>query len=348
MTKKLIALFLVLLTTLTLVVACTTSEDEYYEDDYATEEAYYDDEATDEATEEAYDEEATDEATDEATGEEDSSFVSDGTCIGDLEALVNDDSELDGSEDLPSDLDEEYILVIYSVDGDEISSPEPNNNIPAELVEYQDDTATQEYIWQFFVDLIPADQRQLVDQFVIFSDGYSNVIGAVDEGSSANTWSFEMDIIDAADFATLSTTVIHEFGHMLTLSDTQINDKSSCNTYQSIDGCSESDSYVNAFYDAFWTNLYSEWESTVLDSSGEVDEDAVIEFYDQYSDQFVTDYAPTGVEEDIAESFMYFIFSAKPAGDTIAEQKILFFYDYPELVQMREDMLTVLCEYAEK
>jgi hypothetical protein len=45
MSKKLIALFLVLVTILALTAACTTSEDEY-----ATEEAYSN-EATDEATE---------------------------------------------------------------------------------------------------------------------------------------------------------------------------------------------------------------------------------------------------------------------------------------------------------
>ena len=31
--------------------------------------------------------------------------------------------------------------------------------------------------------------------------------------------------------------------------------------------------------------------------------------------------------------------SEKPAGNTIAEEKILFFYQFPELVQLREEIV---------
>jgi hypothetical protein len=133
---------------------------------------------------------------------------------------------------------------------------------------------------------------------------------------------------------------------MLTLNDQQINNKSSCSTYSSIDGCTNSDSYLNAFYNTFWKDIYEEWASTVEFANGEVNEDQVEVFYEQYPDQFVTDYAATGPEEDIAESWMYFVMSDKPAGNTTAEQKILFFYDYPELVQLRESMLNGLCQYS--
>jgi hypothetical protein len=51
----------------------------------------------------------------------------------------------------------------------------------------------------------------------------------------------------------------------------------------------------------------------------------------------------TNPEEDIAESWSFFILSPKPAGNTIAEQKILFFYNYSELVQLRNEILNNLC-----
>ncbi len=35
---------------------------------------------------------------------------------------------------------------------------------------------------------------------------------------------------------------------------------------------------------------------------------------------------------------------SRPDGDRIAEQKILFFYDHPELVQLRAEILGNLCE----
>jgi hypothetical protein len=189
----------------------------------------------------------------------------------------------------------------------------------------------------------------MISEFIIFSDGYSNSIGAVDQADTPGTWTLEMDIVDSQDLGTLSTTLIHEFGHMLTLNDTQIGEEtSSCENYLSMDGCSKSDSYINAFYNAFWTDIYDEWSSTVQTKDGEVDEDQVSKFYDKYSDQFVTDYTPTGPEEDIAESWMYFVFGSKPTGDTIAEQKVLFFYNYPELVQLRQEVLNGLCQHTQK
>jgi len=47
--------------------------------------------------------------------------------------------------------------------------------------------------------------------------------------------------------------------------------------------------------------------------------------------------------EDIAESFTYFVFTPKPTGNSIKEQKIAFFYEYPELVKLRSDILNGAC-----
>jgi hypothetical protein len=66
-------------------------------------------------------------------------------------------------------------------------------------------------------------------------------------------------------------------------------------------------------------------------------------FYKTYSDQFVTEYAATSPEEDIAEAWAFFILSPKPEQDSIANEKVLFFYEYPELVQLRQEILTPLC-----
>lgn len=282
---------------------------------------------------------------------EESPVITDETspaCMSQLDAMLNDEGEWGDDVELV-ELDEEYILVTYQVSGDEISSPVYEDDVPEELVEYQDDTDRQEYLWKFFTDVIPADRREMIGEFIIFSDGHDNTIGAVDEAGTPGTWTLEMDIVDSEDLPMLATTLIHEFGHMLTLNDGQLDDSaSSCDTYMTLDGCSKSDSYINDFYNAFWTDIYDEWADAVDFSNGEVDEDLVVEFYDEYPDDFVTDYAPTGPEEDIAESWVYFVFGSKPAGDTIAEQKILFFYDYPELVTLRQQILNGLCQYTEE
>ncbi len=65
---------------------------------------------------------------------------------------------------------------------------------------------------------------------------------------------------------------------------------------------------------------------------------AAEEFYLSREDDFVSDYAATSPEEDIAESFATFVLKPKPTGDTLADEKVAFFYDYPELVKLRGEM----------
>ena len=45
----------------------------------------------------------------------------------------------------------------------------------------------------------------------------------------------------------------------------------------------------------------------------------------------------------VAETFAYFVYSPKPTGNTIKDQKILFFYNYPEFVQARDQILNNTC-----
>jgi hypothetical protein len=50
--------------------------------------------------------------------------------------------------------------------------------------------------------------------------------------------------------------------------------------------------------------------------------------------------------EDIAESWTEFVLRPKPVGASIAEQKALFFYEFPELVQTRREILQGVCQFA--
>ncbi len=116
-----------------------------------------------------------------------------------------------------------------------------------------------------------------------------------------------------------------------------------CEFYFPGEGCSNEDSYINQFFDRFWFELYAEWQE--IDSEEDEDEyyDLLEEFYETYEDQFLTDYAPTSPAEDIAETFSFFILSPRIEPTSIAEEKIMFFYDYPELVELRRQILTQVC-----
>ena len=69
-------------------------------------------------------------------------------------------------------------------------------------------------------------------------------------------------------------------------------------------------------------------------------------FYHRHPTQFVTAYAASSPEEDLAETWAYFVLNPKPRDDSMAHKKVLFFYDFPELVNLRNQIATNVCAYA--
>lgn len=255
-------------------------------------------------------------------------------------------------------------LVAYSVRGDNIEEP-VFESVPADLQDEQADSALQEEAWRVFAELIPAQRREAIAAFRVFTDGQDNTLAAVEQNAeNPDLWYLDVDIADAQNRDLLLSTLVHEYAHALTLDSSQVepdaevlknwNDPellrqkaAACPTYFTDTGCSRPDSYMQAFYQRFWLNLADEWAriNAMQYESEDLTPyyDALYQFYLRHADQFVDDYAVTHPTEDIAESFTYFVFSPKPAGDTVKEQKILFFYEYPELRALREQMLNGIC-----
>jgi hypothetical protein len=259
-----------------------------------------------------------------------------------------------------------YTLVTYSVVVDQIKDPVDERSLSRSLEDYQKDRQTQQRIWNYFAAIIPPEQRKFLNSFIIFTDGKQNLLASVSQSNkSPDEWVLSVDIMDATNPRDLTYTLVHEYGHLLTLNPLQVipsqaifdhpdNDKiyqqeaEACKTYFSGQGCSNSDSYINQFFFRFWPKIFSEW--SVINKVENEDDyyRALDKFYEKYKDQFVTDYAPTSPAEDIAESFSYFILRPKPTGKTIADQKVLFFYDFPELVQLRTQIGHRLCGQLKK
>lgn len=285
-------------------------------------------------------------------------------CVNKLDAIVDPKNKKPPRHNFETD--EEYTLVTYSVNGDQISDPKPGEIISS-LKSYQNDSAAQQQIWDYFAAIIPLDQRTFLKHYLVFTDGEDNLLASVAQSErSANAWDLSVDILDTSDPKDLTFTLIHEFGHLLTLNPDQVKpslpifnnpdsdsvynkEKKACSNYFPGEGCSDKKSYINLFVKRFWdSKLYEEWLK--IDATEDQDAfDAKLErFYKKYKDQFVSDYAPTSPEEDIAESWSYFVLKPKPGGKTIANQKVLFFYDFPELVHLREEIAHNLCAQLEK
>ena len=251
-------------------------------------------------------------------------------------------------------------IVIYTVNGNEISDP-ITEKVPRNLIKYQNDYELQKQAWDLFAKIIPPDQRAIVRQYEIITDGPGGVLGAVEQTPfDPNSWMLEVDIADAPDTKNLVFTMLHEFGHLLTLNSSQVppdlkvfdnptdediynQEVSACSTYFPGEGCSLENSYINVFFSRFWTNIYDEWQKIDNIENDQKRENRLEVFYNKYQDQFVDDYAVTDPSEDIAETWAFYILSPKPEGSSIADQKIKFFYQYPELVQLRQQILTNLC-----
>jgi hypothetical protein len=197
-----------------------------------------------------------------------------------------------------------------------------------------------------------------VTEFAILSDGSNHVLAGVSPTySNPRHWTLKVDVVDAGNPYSLYYSLLHEYGHLLTLNASEVppdervfyhpDDKTiyeeavnSCSQYFTGEGCSHSGSYINKFFNRFWSGVYAEWQAT---QGQESQRDLLYNFYSVHTDQFLTSYAATSPEEDIAESWAFFILSPKPEPISISNQKILFFYEYPELVALRQEILNRLC-----
>ncbi|GAB4544082.1 MAG: hypothetical protein Fur002_16960 [Anaerolineales bacterium] len=280
------------------------------------------------------------------------------------EIIVSAQGSVYNMEGVESAEPEFYYLVYYSAQGDAISTP-VYESVPAAAQDEQQDSAAQQEAWRLFTDIIPTQNRQMIGQYAVFTDGYSNTLAAVEQDPKDITrWILGIDLADLEDKDALLFTLVHEYAHLLTLNAEQVvpdqalvNDWNNpkllkekaalCSNYFTGTGCSYPNSYIQTFYDRFWAgDVNNEWQA--IDAL-QYEEDlnpyyeGLYQFYLSHSDEFVDDYSVTHPAEDIAESFAYFIFAPKPSGNSVKEQKIAFFYDYPELVTLRENILASVC-----
>lgn len=247
---------------------------------------------------------------------------------------------------------EQNLLITYMVDGDAIIDPQPGEAFTDDEDDLLFDDARHQQIWDKFANLIPQEDRVLITQYALFTDGMDENMAYVEPLKDAPTnWLLAVDGADADNEKELLATLIHEFGHVLTLNNAEVpydreanlDDEAydaaenACPTFFTGEGCSQTDSYINAFYQQFWAELADEHNQ--IDPE---DDDALYDFYQSYADRFVSDYAATNPGEDITESWTHFVLKRKPTGQTVADQKALFFYAYPELVELRAKILAQL------
>ena len=258
-----------------------------------------------------------------------------------------------------------YELARYKLEDNGLLKRIATPTVPEYLKPYQDNTALHQRIWDYSTGIFPNNAKVHLSYMIVYVNMNENHAAA----SIANLdgkWSLYINLADFGSPAAVIDILSHEYGHMLTLNSGQVHEKvdpyfwimkrEDFDTRQHTCGdffftgweCTTSASYLNAFGDRFWTgDVYETWINAFLTiHQGEVYKTALHEFYSKYPDQFVSEYAATNPVEDIAESWTEFVMRPKPTGTSIGDQKVQFFYEYPELVEIRREILQGVCKYA--
>jgi len=190
-----------------------------------------------------------------------------------------------------------------------------------------------EHVWEIFQRVVtPAFASAVMTQYRVGDAPKSDTLAYVYQDDDPDHWILAANLATSTDDDDLVATLVHEYAHILTLDDGSQLDQhvASCDTLDLEEGCAGADSYLWLFQQQFWSH-YSE-----APDDENTDEDVAYDFYLAHEDDFVDDYAATNVVEDIAESFMTFVLEDQPGGDAVTARKLDFFWNYPQLVAIRE------------
>ena len=253
------------------------------------------------------------------------------------EENIKDDKDNDNNGQQSNNKNEGEIT-LYSVANGKLTKT-TDYKVTGTDLDFQNDVEKHNQIWELVKKVVPLNQLEKMSEFMIYNGNSSGTAGyVVEKTKDLSKW--QMGI--AIDFAfqggfnhqgELAYTIIHEFGHILTLNDNQLNasiSESNCKNYFPGEGCAKKESYINELFQNYWKDIADEHSNALNDQNAQE------EFYSKYSDRFVTNYASTNPGEDVAEVFATFVTKKeKPSGATIAEKKILLMYNRSELVDFR-------------
>ena len=191
-------------------------------------------------------------------------------------------------------------------------------------------------VWSMVKQILPPDYFSQFVEFDIASDGeYGTMAYVLQMDKSGKTWKLCIDPADIENKTDFALTVVHEYSHYLSLNNSQVKyftaDQSlmpSFDNYTDYEIVANEDSYLNDFYQEFWADIKDDWGA---------DTDNAL-FYVRHYDEFVTEYAATQCAEDFSETFAYYVLGKwNPTADQ--KKKIEFFDQYPELKQMKQEIL---------
>ncbi len=225
-------------------------------------------------------------------------------------------------------------LVRYSIEDGELNQLLKNNGNYSDLYKYKN-------FWKAINRVYPKKYLKYVEEFKIIDDGKGKSIVTVrNRKYEENEWSIVVDLADGMDADANPTPIFYEelvkgVFNGISLEVSQIVADEYRNGLDVQKGHFKKDSYQQKFYNKFWKGIASEHGSLVkkngIDDAKEI-------FYKNHRDSFANSNAAISSIKDSSETFKIFVYEDKPKGNSILDKKVLFFYEYPELVEIREEL----------
>ena len=259
----------------------------------------------------------------------------------------------------------------YSVEDGNLVLEEPDEEDGSDFSDLSEHRkAMHRSIWERVRALVPDEYEPYIHRLVIESDGFGETAAYVEPAEGENSldlssWTLGMDVVDSIDHMgnfwdeDMDKTILHEFAHILSFNSSQADpvdysdaeDLSWQETwdfnkkYREPNLIMNEDSYLNLFFLEFWgAEQIKKWID-LYDLSEEEYLLGMREISVEYHTDFVSDYAMTNPTEDFAESFTAFVLQDEmPEKELGSHRKLRFFYDFPEFVEMRDQMRAVLPE----
>lgn len=176
-------------------------------------------------------------------------------------------------------------------------------------------------IWTIAERTLPASARTQIRQLNVVTDGPARTLAMVHRSTTEHdTWILSVDPAESDEI--LQRTLVHELAHVYTLGESDLSAQRTSCTGRLIEiGCARPDSALADYADHFWADSPEPARYS--------------------SQQFVTQYAADSVHEDLAETFMFWVYGERPASAAIAA-KYEWFDQHERFVAARTEIRDLL------
>lgn len=213
--------------------------------------------------------------------------------------------------------------------GDDIESDADYSVAADETITLQTGQEASEHkeVWSQIKAISPDSlSANYIETFRVFSSPEDDTIAYVEDSDDNGKFVIAVNLSAHNESSKQEQilTFVHELAHIVTLNKAQIA-AGSCE-YETDEGCFGNESLLAGFVEKFWS------AEDVEKSKDQAD------LYSGNESKFVTEYAATNPEEDIAESFAYYTVKSSYVGDGLASQKQAYFDSFEEAKNIKKQM----------